>query len=167
MTLVIRHGLSEANNRHNFGNLAFASSEAPLMREGLVQAIEAREHLNTLRDMSKFDDYVAVSSMLRTQQTASAMGLHRQIIYPELREVPHGIEPLRLRTMLDAGELPDTALQTAERILENPPREEIWFTHGLVIAGLCKVLGVSHGDWRLIPRFCEIRELPLGELRKN
>lgn len=160
--ILVRHGLSEANNRNNLGNLAFASADAPLMNEGITQANAAGRLLVVKYGASILTKTVAVSTMRRTQETATAMGLRDQVVYPELQEVAHDMDLVELRHMLDRGGLPDAAVYIAQNLLENPPAESIWVTHGLVIAGLCSVLGVEHEDWRLIPRFCEIRELPIS-----
>jgi len=158
--LVIRHGLSEANNRANLGTLAFASGEAPLMQLGIEQAWELNQRLRTEYDIDVGNTQVATSQLKRTQETAWEAGFHHLATYPVLNEVDHGMELPKLRTALHFKELPEAALKAAETILENPPTESIWITHGLVIAGLCQILGASQ-DARFIPRFCEIRELPI------
>ena len=53
------------------------------------------------------------------------------------------------------------ALKAAELILESPPEERVWVTHGLVIASLCEVLGIANQFEHFVPKFCEIRELPI------
>lgn len=159
---VIRHGLSEANNRNNIGTLAFAAKDAPLMGLGRDQA---RDRAKTL-----FADYgidakitpAATSELLRTQETAREMGFQVLRPYALLNEVEHGIEGSELRAMLDDGILPDAALRSAEAILEQPPDETVWVAHGLVIAGLSQALGVRDKFERLVPQFCEVRELPIG-----
>lgn len=159
--LVVRHGLSEANNHLNVGTMAFASSEAPLMERGIEQARQLGVHLT-----ENFGVYVrplfpvATSGMLRTQQTAREAGFALLNTYANLNEVDHGIELTELRLMLDRQVLPDTALRAAEALISDPPQESIWFTHGLVIASLSQILGVAQ-DQRFIPRFCEVRELPI------
>jgi len=160
--LVIRHGLSEANNKMNIGKLAFASSDAPLMPEGRIQAVDTRKYLLENYDRSIFNKTIAVSTMLRTQETAMVMGFSSHQEYDILDEVNHRTELHKLRIMLDKDILPVAALDHAEYLLEHPPEEGVWVTHGLVIAGLCKVLGISQENWRLIPRFCEVRELPIS-----
>jgi broad specificity phosphatase PhoE len=103
---------------------------------------------------------VAVSELLRAKETARLAGFYTLQIYSVLNEVSHGLPPLDLRQLLDNDELPQDAIVQAENILNNPPKERLWISHGLVIAGLCKVLGI-HSEKRLIPRFCEIRELDI------
>lgn len=106
------------------------------------------------------DTPVAVSELKRTQQTARGAGFDKLSVYPALNEVAHGVPLPGLREMLDRQQLPEVALETAEAILADPPAETIWITHGLVIAGLCRVLGDERYE-RFIPRFCEIRQLSL------
>lgn len=159
---VIRHGFSEANDRNNIGTLAFAAKDAPLKDLGKQQA---RDRAATL-----FADYgihipttpVATSELLRTQETAREMGFHMLRPYGSINEVEHGMEGSMLKAMLSNGELPIAALRTAELILHQPPVEKVWVTHGLVIAGLCHELGIDSQFDRLIPKFCEVRELPIG-----
>ena len=157
--LIIRHGLSEANNRNNLGTLAFASKDAPLMPKGIEQAQKLGVVLRQKYPADTLDTAIACSELLRAQQTAQEAGFSQIIPYSILNEVEHGMDLKSLRSMLDSGELPQSALDTAETILESPPREGIIFTHGLVIAGLTEVLGLSQNYGRLIPRFCEVREI--------
>lgn len=105
------------------------------------------------------DTEVAVSSMLRTQETACSAGFIRQVSYPVLDEVRLA-DLAETRRAIDAERVPDAALAAAALVLEDPPAQRVWFTHGLLIAALCATLGVPPGA-RFIPRFCEIRELPL------
>ncbi len=159
--LVIRHGLSEANNRDNVGTLAFAAKDAPLMDKGREQATERAARLPGDYGINPQTTAVAISNLLRTRETAEVMGFQQITPYESLNEVEHGLEGVALRTMLDAGQLPSAALGAAETILRQPPSQEVWITHGLVIAGLSRVLGINHEFERLIPRFCEVRELPI------
>jgi broad specificity phosphatase PhoE len=161
--LVVRHALSEANNRDNVGTLAFAAEGAPLMDKGEDQAREGAMKLRDMYGVTPATTSVAVSHLLRTRQTALVMGFPEERItaYRLLDEVAHGMEGITLRAMLDGGELPPAAFKAAEALLAQPPAERVWVTHGLVIAALSNVLGVSGRYERLIPRFCEVRELPL------
>lgn len=162
MKLVVRHGLSEANNRHNIGTPAFASPDAPLMPEGLAAAERLGLQLQEQFDSNPHTEYIATSQYLRTIQTALTMGAHCNHLrqYAILNELPRQQSGTELRAMLDNGQIPAQALMRAEAILANPPEEDVWVTHGLVIAGLCRTLGV-YSNQRVVPRFCEIRELPL------
>ena len=155
--LVVRHGLSHANNRES---LAFANSSAGLKRDGRDQARVLGLVLRTNHHIDTSSTEVAVSEYKRTFETAKGAGFLKLAKYSILNEIDHGMTFKDLRALLDEGILPDAAILGAEAILQDPPDESIWVTHGLVIAGLCRVLGVNQED-RLIPRFCEIRELPL------
>lgn len=150
--LVIRHGLSEANNRDNIGSLAFAAEDAPLMEQGHNQAIQLRDVLlgtyHTVPEVTP----AATSELLRTKQTAKDAGFCITQAYAQLDEVKHGMDLGELRTMLDYGQLPRIALEAAAQTLQERPAEAVWFTHGLRIAGLCALLGV-YQDQRLIPPF--------------
>jgi len=157
--LVVRHGLSEANNRENIGTLAFGASDAPLMEKGRAQAQAAGR---LLREQYALDteDTVAVSTYLRTRETATHAGFVHQVQYAELSEVDSGLPRLELKAMLNRNEVPDAAVARAELLLAGElPEQQVWFTHGLVIAGLCKVLNVYTDMYK--PGFTEIRELPL------
>ena len=159
--LIIRHGLSEANNRNNIGTPAFGSAEAPLMAKGVEQAQMLGERLLTEFKIEIDETTVATSEMLRAKQTASNAGFTSSNSYALLNEIERDVPFPEFRKMLDEKRLPDSAYEVAEAILENPPVEEIWFSHGLVIAALSEVLGVAK-DQRFVPKFCEIRELPIG-----
>lgn len=158
---VIRHGFSEANDRNNIGTLAFADKDAPLKKEGRSQARERAATLGCEYGINPATTPVAVSYLLRTKQTAEVMGFRPITPYESLNEVEHGMELLALRALLDIGELPRAALQAAAALLRKHPSEKVWVAHGLIIAGLCHVLGISHQFDRLIPRFCEVRALPI------
>lgn len=105
-------------------------------------------------------DPVAVSELKRSPRTAQVVGFHNLVTYPELNEVEHGMDLLDLRTSLDNGIIPDAAKIQAEIILNKPPEEDIWITHGLVIGGLCWHLGLYQTE-RVVPKLCEIRVLPI------
>ncbi|MDL2341963.1 MAG: histidine phosphatase family protein [Patescibacteria group bacterium] len=158
--LVIRHALSEANNRNNIGTLAFASMEAALMELGVRQAEALGAKLTAEYSVDPATTTIAVSNLRRTQETAQKAGFKIVNRYAVLNEVSHGITLPHLRGLLDQNFLPVEALTAAEDILAAPPTEPIWITHGLVIAGLCNVLNI-HQEKKLIPKFCEIRELDL------
>ncbi|MCA9349949.1 histidine phosphatase family protein [Candidatus Saccharibacteria bacterium] len=160
--LLIRHALSEANNRANYGRLAFANKEALLMPKGILQAQQLGSVLRQEYAVSP-EEKVATSTLARTQQTAQEAGLLNYTPYPLLDEVDHGTELPELRLMLDQNQIPETAIEAAERLLKCPPEERIWFTHGLVIAGLSQTLGFDYSEHseRLVPKFCEIRTMSI------
>ncbi|UFS98265.1 phosphoglycerate mutase family protein [Nocardia huaxiensis] len=158
--LLVRHGLSEANNRHNLGTPAFGAADARLMEFGRQQAALMGQTLRQEHGIDCAAIEVAVSGMARTRETALAAGFVTMTEYPALNEVDQTSDRQTVRRMIDERRLSVTALAAAEAVLADPPRETIWITHGLLIAALCRLTGVPETD-RFIPRFCEIRRLPL------
>lgn len=164
MSIVMgRHGLSEANNEKNVGTMAFAHEQASLMGLGREQAQTMGGLLVVQFNIDPASDSVAVSEMRRTEETAEEAGFKSITRYSSLDEIRHGMDLLELRAMLDEGKLPPVAIRMAEETLSSPPKERVWISHGLRIAGICAVLGI-HQEKRLIPRFCETREIPDGIL---
>lgn len=159
--LVIRHSLSEANNRHNYGRPAFGHPDAPLMSEGRLIAQRMGLTLQDTHRVIPDTTPVAVSNMLRAQETAREAGFVQLNPYEILNEVDTRLPHPELRAMIDSRQHTDVALRAAKLILENPPEERVWVTHGLVIASLCEVIGVARKFEHFVPKFCEIRELPI------
>jgi broad specificity phosphatase PhoE len=155
--LVARHGVSEAND---INSLAFGQPDAPLLPLGWEQAHDLGQKFEKNHGIIIATARVATSTMLRAEQTAEGAGFIHTTSYKTLDEVEHGLELTELRRCLDEQIVPDAALRQAELILASPPEEEILVTHGLVIIGLCELLGVK-GNWQFKPKFCEIRELPI------
>jgi hypothetical protein len=153
--LVVRHGLSEANDI----NLpAFGKSDAKLLPRGIEQAEEVGKILVARYGIDPKTEPVAASDMFRSQQTASVAGFIVVRNYPILNEVDIP-DKLRLREALDNKKILPEAYKAAEAVLASPPAERIWFTHGYLIAALCKLTGFDLGDERPVPRFGEAREL--------
>ena len=155
--LAIRHGISMANDRNS---LAFANGEAPLIDLGREQAKRLGSLLSGVHNVDLAETPVAVSELRRSQETAYEAGFETLIVHSSLNEVIHEMGRADFRKMIAAGRLPQIAIEGAQAILEDPPGEAIWITHGLVIAGLCQVLDVTHHR-KLIPAFCEMRTLPI------
>lgn len=159
--LVIRHALSEANNRDNLndGKPAFGAPWASLMPDGEQQARELGQRLHDEYGLVVAKTPVATSNFKRAEDTAKLAGFVKRRTAAILGEVDHGLAPLKLRAMLDRNEFPPASHEAAEAVLNNPPHEPVWVAHGLLIAALCDVLGVK--SERFIPRFCEVRKLPI------
>jgi len=163
--IVIRHGLSEANNYKNRGTPAFGSPDAPLMGQGRIDAASLAQILAVDYAIDPSETHAAASAMRRTKETAERAGFSAIHTYPVLNEVDVSLHD-RMQ-IKETREIPKTALpiilRAAEAVLESPPEEPVWFSHGLLIAGMCKVLGIyqERTILRPYPRFCEIRELPL------
>jgi len=147
--ILIRHGKTDANR---LTRAAFGKQGAPLNELGRKQASQLHDQLLKLN--VKRNDPVAVSELLRTHETAQAAGLQNLVINKLLNEVqtpdPHKTNELVLR-----GELPPEALTAAKKLLRNPPKEKVWFTHGLVIAAVLVELG-QMVPGKLVPDFCEV-----------
>ena len=79
-----------------------------------------------------------------------------------MNEVKPGIPAVRLKEMLENKNLPEAASFNAKRILKHPPVEPVWITHGLVIAGLCRELGIEDDYEHFIPKFGEIRDIKIA-----
>ena len=162
--LVIRHAISEANNRDNIGTLAFGAKNAPLMKTLAPEQIRrCKKELWDTYAINTTRVAVATSELERTKETARGLGFRKLHPNALLNEVEHGLEREVFKQMKHARQLPPAAIKAAEAILANPPVEKVWVAHGLVIAGLCHVLRprLQHTFEHFIPRFCEIRALPI------
>jgi phosphohistidine phosphatase SixA len=160
---VVRHAISEANNRENIGTLAFGSPDAPLMDPlGKDQARQVgRDFIEQHGIHPGRFGTVAVSTMRRTDQTAELAGFSRRKSYRQLDEVAHGLPGDVLKEMLKRKEVPGIALKVARELLYNAPPEQVWFTHGLIIAGLTQALGQRRRFDHPRPAFGEIREFTI------
>jgi hypothetical protein len=157
--LAIRHALSSANIH---GSASYGDPEARLVSKGIEQGETIG---TTLVDSYGIDPSltpVAVSNSKRTDETAETAGFVDRIPYEVLGEVENWKDIPDLMDLIRAGQLPPQAIEKAKLVLSQPPKEPIWITHSLVIAGLCTLLEV-HQDKHIFPNFGEIRELPIGQ----
>lgn len=153
--LLVRHAVSEANDKTS---PAFGSPNAKLLDVGIAQADILGEALRKNHNLNPAGVTAATSKLLRTQQTARCAGFVGIQPYSELNEVTLTMRRDEIIEALQTQVTPRAAIVAAQTILEQPPTEQVWITHGLVIAGLCQVLGVSK-QYSFIPAFCEIREI--------
>lgn len=158
---LVRHGLSQANNRENIGTPAFGARDAELMPAGVEHARGAGRLLIGKYALLQAK-HVAASTMRRAQQTAEEAGFSDFTAYPQLDEIPIELESnvAAQRARWHEGQLDDFILEHALATLALAPEEPIWFTHGLRIAGICKVLD-QHQDTHPIPKFGEVREVTI------
>lgn len=156
----MRHGLSEANNRENYGTPAFGNPEAPLMPAGREQATALGSKLFAVYGIEVATVPVAVSMMRRTQETAIVAGFRKLFLYPELNEEKGNMSDADTATALKMRKPPEATRIAARHLIEHPPVEKLWVTHALLIATICQELGIYETE-RFTPKFCEIRELPL------
>jgi broad specificity phosphatase PhoE len=158
--IAIRHALSEANNRENYGTPAFDNPESPLMPIGREQATTLGRKLVAEYSIKLASEPVAASAMRRAQETAILAGFQRLSIYPELNEEKGGFSDADIVEALKTRRPPEATRKAARYLIEHPPQEKIWVTHALLIATLCQELDAYKSE-RFTPRFCEIRELPI------
>jgi len=153
---VIRHAETDATrlNGHMFGK-----EGAPLNDAGILTAKKLHDKLKTL-GIDPADAKVAVSELLRTRQTALAAGFPKPnlVVNALLNEVNTG-NPEATNVLVSQGKLPAKAIEAAQAIIDNPPKERVWVTHGLVLGALREVLGVPG----FIPELGSIVELEIGE----
>ena len=159
---IVRHGLSQANNHENFGTPAFGSAGAELMPEGWAHARHAGKVLVSNYHFNPVTTHVATSHMRRTQQTALGAGFapENMTAYSLLDEVTSGLSFDQIANAILLEIPPPSAIAQVEALLDNPPEEPIWFTHGLVIASICYIRGIT--TTRFIPRFGEVRKINIG-----
>ncbi|MCL2173717.1 histidine phosphatase family protein [Candidatus Saccharibacteria bacterium] len=157
--LLIRHALSEANNRDNIGKPIHGSWGAPLMDEGREQAKELGKTLETIYGIDVANTPVAVSEIRRAQETAEYAGFTELQAYSSLNEFDADDWPGLLQDLAD-GHPPRQLLDCARELLANPPEENIWITHGVLIAAIGYVLRVERYG-RQYPYFCEITPITI------
>lgn len=155
-----RHGVSGANDG---GNPAFGRPEAELLDAGREQARQLGVELNNSYGFDVATIPVAVSRMVRTQQTAHEAGFKLIQQYAALDEVSHGLDLDGFNKMKQTRILPAHAMHAAEATLENPPSEGIWICHGLRLAAICQLLNIYQDEENLFQKFCEVRYLPIGD----
>lgn len=158
--LLVRHALSNANNRELYGTPAFGNPNSGLMPEGINQAINLGAFIVSEYGINISEENVATSRFRRTQQTATIAGFRHIYFYSSLNEVKGNLSDIEVREAINLKNPPKETKLAARNLINNPSIEDIWFTHGLLIAALCQELGLNNYD-RFIPKFCEIREIEL------
>ncbi len=150
---VIRHGHTgvKRGDRSKYG-----SEGPPLDALGRKQATALRTALLKL-NVDPGVEAVAVSEFLRTKTTAELAGFTDIQVRPVLNEIFTGLPVMDLKAFIDKRELPAVVLAKAQAILDNPPKERVWVTHGLVIMGLKELLGIK--DDPFDPIHCEVLEI--------
>ncbi|MFZ2544471.1 MAG: hypothetical protein WAW80_00655 [Candidatus Saccharimonadales bacterium] len=86
--LLIRHVLSCANDRNNWGTEAFNHNDSPLHPDGIARVPNIRNELTDAYGIEIPNTKVAISSMLRTRHTAFYTGFRKFNTYKSLDEVP-------------------------------------------------------------------------------
>lgn len=169
MTYIVRHAVSRANDKND---LAFNNANAGLIPIiGPEQMVPAR----TFFTEKGYDQYtpVAVSYMKRANQSANAAGFLVLRQYALLDEVDLSLqEKWHIKQTWQSEEskqdwqskrediLPQRIIDETKDLLRNPPKEEIWVTHGLRAACIFKILEIYENYEEFIMGFGEVRELP-------
>ncbi len=139
LRFVIRHG--ETGVRRNDRKL-HGIHGPPLNNEGKIQAQRLHTEFVKLNIDPRYHP-VAVSEFLRTKQTAEEAGFLLVTQYKILNEISTGLKQNDLKKFINDRQLPQIVLDKAKELLDRPPKEKIWITHGLVIMGLHQLLGIS------------------------
>lgn len=153
--LAIRHGKTDANR---LNRAAFGAKGAPLNDLGINQAILLHDKLMSF-GIDPASHNVAVSELARTCQTAEVAGFKHIVVNEILNEINTPNPSLTLQ-LVAKNEVPKQAIEAAKAIIMNPPKQQIWVTHGLVIIALQYVLGIASKD-NFEPEYCEIREIEI------
>lgn len=152
--LLIRHAQTDGK--------PLSEVDGPELSEfGRAQARGLRGEL-TRRGIDVSTVAAAVSALLRARQTAADAGLVNTAVYPLLNEV-NTADPSRTPKLLDQGLLPEEALAAADALLRDPPRQQIWVTHGLVMMGLLERLGMTDPE-HFVPGYCQVIPIQIPDL---
>lgn len=150
---VVRHGKTDANR---MTRVTFGVEGAPINEAGEEQAKSLKLVLLG-KGINPETEPVAVSELIRTKQTAETAGFKRIFINSLLNEI-NTSDPEKTLELIAQAKVPDKAIEAAKALIANPPSEQVWVTHGLVIAALEVQLGISNKD-KFIPDYCEVREI--------
>jgi len=153
---LIRHCNSEGN-RHN--ELSFGPKGSKLNDEGIRQAKQLRKKMQDI-DLDVESEPAASSEMRRAYSTAFHAGFKTINLYALLNETSSDLSPGELDAILERKAAPPSAIAAAQNLLENPPKEKVWVTHGQLIAGIAHVLGIPVSDL-FIPDMGTVTKLEL------
>ncbi|MDQ5913311.1 MAG: alpha-ribazole phosphatase [Patescibacteria group bacterium] len=154
--LLIRHAKAIGGR---FDRHLYPKEGAPLSDQGIKDA----KHLSVQLENEKIDlkQTVAVSELIRTKQTAIYAGFQHVRIYDTLNEIESGMPEPELEKLLKNIEVPKKAITAAKRLLNSPPEEDIWVTHGMLIAGIGHVLNIPTTDL-YIPDMASITKIHIN-----
>ena len=135
---IVRHAETDATRqtKDDFGPLG-----APLNGQGRISA--QKLHKKLAAQGVDFSQSVAVSELQRTQQTAIIAGFNNLVVNPLLNEIDGG-DPDKIDKDIAQRISSEFAIKAARKLLENPPTQKYWFTHGQLTAALLDLLG--YGD---------------------
>lgn len=153
--ILVRHAKSQANYPYEIG---VNNKTAALTPNGKEQAKGLASSLSQFGISS--ERRIATSTFMRAKQTAWLAGFWNATAYPILDEaIDRPLTEQERDLIHERGILPADALTAAEALLHEPPIEEVWITHALVIAGICQRLNIQADA--IIPRFCEVRAIEI------
>ncbi|MGH7158132.1 MAG: histidine phosphatase family protein [Candidatus Saccharimonadales bacterium] len=153
---LVRHATSEGT-RHN--QASFGPKGGALTETGVQEAKAIRNQFVKL-GINVETEPVATSQAKRTFDTARYAGFQHISKYTSLNEAGNGLTPEVLDDMLKNTQAPPAAVAAAQKLLKHPPKEIIWITHGQVIAGIARVLGIPSSEL-FIPKMGTITKLEL------
>lgn len=136
--IIIRHAKA-SGGRHD--KHLFPKEGAPLSDEGRKAILGLKDELERL-GIDVANEPVAISELLRTRQTAELAGFKNIIEYASLNEIETGLGPEELAGVIAQKIIPEVASAAARKLLKYPPRENVWVTHGMLIAGIAEVLDI-------------------------
>ena len=154
---IVRHGQSEGN-RHNRAD--FGKEGGALIDAGIAEAKALKDKFLEMGIDTKTEP-AAISELKRTYETAIYAGFTKLHKYGSLNEVDSALKPKELDGMIKQKKTPDDAIIRAQSLLANPPTENIWVTHGVMIAGIASELGIPP-DQLFIPKMGSITKVFLG-----
>jgi phosphohistidine phosphatase SixA len=129
---------------------------APILESGIPNAAEVGADLVS-RDLNV--GYIAVSTKLRSQQTAAALGSRIQHIYPHLDEI--ALTKEMKVAMRDENHVPPEAIEAARTIMTNLPEEDVIVGHGGWLAGVRYLYQDQIKVERFLPVHLEVTLLEL------
>jgi len=138
----------------------FGHPDAGLMDIGIEQARNLTPLFKSRYGLDLAAARVATSWMRRTFETALEAGVREENItrYPLLDEVSTRLSREEIIQTLHDEVPPPAAIEQIKELRANPPEEEVWFTHGLVIATLMYDCDIPY--IKFVPKHGTVIEVP-------
>ncbi len=139
--IIARHGHSSA---HAYNLLApHYGQHAPLTARGKVQSQELNILLDKRFGIDAHQTQAATSEARRCIETALCAGFGGIAVTQVLNEVRPRQSVYSTLQYMQQGIVPFEIIAAAERVLHEPPVEEVWITGNLLISGICAVSGIK------------------------
>jgi len=149
---LVRHGQTVVSRDKKEAWESYGLFGPPLSNAAIEKSHELSAHFGVL-GIDVESEVAATSEYLRARQTAEYAGF-TSVENPLLNEVKT-TDSHQSRAMLKEGKVPEEAEAAARALLRDMPAERIWFTHGLIIAGLLYLTGQTKSQ-DLEPPFATI-----------